>query len=277
MEEDSNYSNYLGEDLYYIGLEEYEGYSLKDLDDMATNPFGPDSPVLINKLSEQEYLEIPILSQIRYLLHIIDRDNELKLTQKGNLPVKVVKELYEQGFLKDYWIENGYSKSFLEDRLPHVTIARILALKAGLVKKRNNKLSLTTRALKVMNNNEQFFEVIHEAFTKKYDWATLDSFPDKYVGQWGFVYNLILLKKYGHEPQSDQFYAEKYFLAYDEPLGPPADSFILINGAYSYRTFDNFMTYYGLAQVTRETNLEPKMIQATPLFLKLITVHPSKT
>ena len=54
--------------------------------------------------------EIPLIKQIRFFISQIDCSNGIKLTKAGNLPPRIVKELYQQEILKDYFIERGITK-----------------------------------------------------------------------------------------------------------------------------------------------------------------------
>ena len=51
-------------------------------------------------MTEPDYKKVPLLNQIKYLAGLIDSQGELKMTSKGFLPVKVVADIYQQGFLK---------------------------------------------------------------------------------------------------------------------------------------------------------------------------------
>lgn len=129
---------------------DFEGYSPSEMEFILYEFLEPKCPVQINLLAEEEYLDIPLFRQLKYLLELIANNGELKLTKRGNLPVKVVADVYSQGFLKDYWIENGYTKVYNEGRIPSIMIARELLERSPLIKKQHNKLSLTRKALKVI-------------------------------------------------------------------------------------------------------------------------------
>jgi len=83
-------------DINFHGIPEFEGYSPKEMDTILYDTFGKNSTIQINKLSESEYAEIPILNQIKYLATLIGEKGELKLTTAGYLPPKIVKDVYHQ-------------------------------------------------------------------------------------------------------------------------------------------------------------------------------------
>ncbi len=104
---------------------EFEGYSPSEMQHILYDTFGEKSPIKMNKLNNDEYKLIPILNQIKYLASIISHAEELKLTKLGFLPTKVVKELYDQGFIKEYFIESGISKLNREMDSTGIHVARI--------------------------------------------------------------------------------------------------------------------------------------------------------
>ena len=101
MEELENNINMLvhGQNKRYIS--EFEGYSPDDMYFILYDSFGDNSPVRLNTLSDEEYHQIPIMKQVCSLANIIKEAGELKLTQKGYLPTKVVFDLCSQNFLHE--------------------------------------------------------------------------------------------------------------------------------------------------------------------------------
>ena len=63
-----------------IPVPEFEGYSFLEIASLIYSPFAGDSPIKLLKLEEADYLKIPMFNQIKYLIGIIQRDGELKLT-----------------------------------------------------------------------------------------------------------------------------------------------------------------------------------------------------
>ena len=136
-------------------ITEFEGYSPSEMLKILYFTFAIDNPLQLQKLSDTDYKKIPILNQIKYLINLIDKNGEIKLTNKGFLPTKIVSDLYSQGFLKDELIESGISKLYKETDSMTINLTRILIELAGLAKKRNGQLSLTklsVRFLEIMRN-----------------------------------------------------------------------------------------------------------------------------
>ena len=150
---------------------EFEGYSPFEMHQILNFTFGEYSPLQFQKLSDKDYSLIPILNQIKYLTALIDKNGEIKLTNKGFLPTKIVIDLYSQEFMKDEYIEKGLIKLYKESDSMTINLTRILSELAGLVKKSKGKLSLTKSSQKILGDNEKLFRQIFSTFTSKFNWA----------------------------------------------------------------------------------------------------------
>lgn len=71
-------------------IPEFEGYSPFEMHQILHFIFGKDSPIQLQKISDTDYIRIPILYQIKYLMDLIDKTGEVKLTKMGSLPTKIV-------------------------------------------------------------------------------------------------------------------------------------------------------------------------------------------
>lgn len=261
----------------------FEGYSPEEMHHILNFTFSSKSPVKLQKLSDADYRKIPILNQVKYLANRIHEQGEIKLTSKGFLPTKLVADIYHQGFLKDWDIENGITKLYKESETMSVNITHILIDLSGITKKRNGKISLTKTGEKIIGDNYKLLKTILETFTTKFNWAYYDGFGDNQIGQLGFGFTLILLSKYGKKKRPDAFYAEKYFKAYPnlkETIHPSYDTVDNVSKrCYSLRTFDRFLDYFGVIDIEQTGHRfnDEKYITKTALFDKLIKVEPHKT
>lgn len=75
-------------------IPEFEGYSPFEMLQILHFTFGADSPIKLQKLSDPDYKKIPILNLVKYLTDLIAKNGEIKLTNKGFLPTKIVSDLY---------------------------------------------------------------------------------------------------------------------------------------------------------------------------------------
>jgi hypothetical protein len=259
---------------------DFEGYSPFEMQKILYSTFATDSPLQLQKLSDEDYKKIPILNQIKYLTDLIDKNGEIKLTNKGFLPTKIVSDLYSQGFLKDVTIEMGISKLYKETDSMTINLTRILVELAGLIKKRNGKISLTKASQKLLGNTEELLRLVFLTFTNKFNWAYFDGYGENQIGQLGYGFSLILLSKYGQEKRLDSFYAERYFNAYPRlllsglPNYEPNERYS--TRCYSIRTFDRFLDYFGLINIEKEGDYFDSInyLSKTDLFDRLIKCSP---
>lgn len=264
-------------------IAEFEGYSPFEMHQILHFTFEPESPLKLQKLSDSDYKKIPILNQIKYLMNLIDRSGELKLTKRGFLPTKVVSELYQKGFLKDEFIDKGYAKLYKETDSLSVHLTRILLELAGLTKKRHGKLSLTRSSKKILQNNFDLLRLILLTFATKFNWAYNDGYGENQIGQLGYGFSFILLSKYGEDKRLDSFYSKKYFKAFSrtfetsEPIYGTREEYN--HSCYSIRTFDRFLDFFGLITIEKEGRGfdSIKYIAKTDLFDKLIKCMPHKS
>lgn len=163
-------------------IPEFEGYSPFEMQQVLHFTFGADSPIKLQKLSDPDYQKIPILNLVKYLTDLIAKNGEIKLTNKGFLPTKIVSDLYQQGFMKEEHIEKGILKLYKEADSMSVNLSRILIELAGLIKKRNGKISLTKKGEKTIQDNFRLLVTIVETFTRKFNWAYYDGYGENQIG-----------------------------------------------------------------------------------------------
>lgn len=263
-------------------IPEFEGYSPNEMHQIIHFTFGRDCPIQLHSMSDSDFQKIPIFNQIKYLLDLIEKSGEMQLTKQGFLPIKVVSELYAQGFLKDELIEKGFVKLYKEMNSMSLNLTRILVELSGLVKKRKGKFSLTKVGAKTIKSKPELLKTIIETFSQKFNWGFYDNYENSNVGQMGLGFSLILLSKYGKERRLDSFYAEKYFKAFPNLINSNVqlsnygyDSPI---NCYSIRLFDRFLQYFGIITIEQEGGYfsrSPKYITKTDVFDMLIKVKPS--
>ncbi len=255
-------------------LADFEGYSPAEMYQIMYFTFNPGNPVQLQRLEDDEYRQIPMLNQIKYLANLIDKAGEVKLTNKGFLPTRIVAELYQQRFITDVSIELKISKLYKETDAMSINLSRILLELSGLVKKRSGKLSLTAAGRKTLSDNHALLHLILATFANKFNWAYYDGYTNEKTAQVGYGFTLILLSKYGDEKRLDSFYAEKYFRAF--PMLKDLDRNPV--RCYSVRSFNRFLNYFGLIRIESTVPIiqTVKHISKTDLFDKLISITPPK-
>lgn len=258
----------------YFGQPFFEGYSFYEVDKIVNDPFGPDSFVQLERLTPEEYEQIPLLQLAKYLLNLIKTNKEIKLTATGNLPVKIVKELYGAGFYKEANIESGLINLRIESDSLFISLTKILLLISPVVKKRKNILSLTKGGERIMEDDHELLKTLLLVMGKEFNWAFFDAYPDDMimVGKIGFIYSLYLMGRYGDEVRPSTFYFKKYYTAmegYFDDLQETESA----SRCYELRTFSRFLDYFGLIQIHKQQILPPLEVVKKPLFDRLFTIR----
>ncbi|MCZ8090506.1 MAG: hypothetical protein O9282_03950 [Flavobacterium sp.] len=261
---------------------EFEGYSPAEMHQILHFTFEDYGPIKIQELTNEDYEKIPLLNQIKFLLNLIDKNKEIKLTEKGFLPTKFVSEIYNQGFLKEEHIEKGIVKLNKELNSITIRLSRLLLELSGLVKKRNGKISLTQKSKEFQDDNHKLLLLILETFSKKFNWAYFDGYGENQIGQLGFGFSMILLSKYGNENQLATFYATKYFNAFPLLQEVQVSEYDTVErytkDCYSIRTFERFFDYFGVINIETTGSGFNRLtyITKTDLFDKLIKCESPK-
>ena len=262
------------------GRPEFEGYSPEEMHFILYNTFGEGSPLQLVELPAEDYRKIPIWNQVRYLMEMIRKEGEMKLTAREFLPVKVVRELYDQGFMEDELIEKGIYKLSKEADANTVNLTRILLELSGLVKKSNKSLTLTRKGKQSLQDPHLLFKNIFTTFVDKFNWGYYDGCGNTPIGQMGYGFSLILVHKYGDKKRHESFYAEKYFRAFPHLMAsvdpdPYDNKLEKAMNCYGLRTFERFLDYFGVIDLEKNQPIIGSVyIRKTPLFNRLFMVHP---
>jgi hypothetical protein len=247
------------------GIEHFEGLSPEIMYNLLYSEWGKN--IISVNPDNHNGDDIPIIKQLKYFTEIMKESGEIKLTKAGYLPPVIVKKIYNEKIITDRMIEMGITKLTKETDIDNIVVMKIFCELAGLIKKRNNKLSLTKNALKEINTKNIFEKILYVAF-KKYNWAYFDYFENEMIGGYGNNYTLYLLNKYGNDWKDSDFYADLYFKAFPKLLeGYEKDD---NNNCYIIRTF-NILKYFGFIEFN-DKKLEIGKIMTTELFRKYIKI-----
>ncbi|MBZ0184451.1 MAG: hypothetical protein K8F60_18475 [Melioribacteraceae bacterium] len=234
-----------------LPLQDFEGFSSSQMHQIIYFPFDDSCPIKLNRNIPVN--ESPIFMIALDLLLLL-KENRIKLTKLGNIPTKIVKELYDKKNFTDSLVEKGLYKIRLErDWLILHTVKIVLQL-AGLTKKQREVLSLTKKGETLLNKEDYtglFFEFL-KAYTQKFNWEYNDYIDVKNVGQLAFLYSLFLLNKYGSEYKLVDFYTDLYLKAFPIFLSQFEES--KIRFAYDARFISKFAEWFGFAETKTDNS-----------------------
>lgn len=229
---------------------------------------------IINLTTNNELVsQMPMIQLIRYFLRQILAQGEVKLTKIGNLPPTMVKDLYAQKIILDDAIEHGITKLSKESDCISIVLMRSLCELSGLMKVRNNTISLTKKGLGLFETGE-IFPLIFQTMCFKFNWGYFDGFENPHTGQQGCNLSFFLLSQYGDQFLSINFYAEKYFAIFPELMTETRfrDEITASTHCYVLRTFERFLGYFGFVELTGR-RLEERFIKKTLLFDNCIKIN----
>jgi hypothetical protein len=257
-------------------MDNFDSYSPFEMYQLLYDPFGAFSPLQLKQLKDKEYDDVFLFANFHYLLQRIAEAGEIKLTAAGYLPPKLGEEIYRLGKIKDYFIETGFTKSFRETNVEILELTHILTEMTSLVKKRHQRLSLTAKGQKLLDDKALLFREFFRTYTLKYNWGYEDGWMSPDIGRLGFAYSLILLGKYGDIPRAVEFYSERYFTAFPDLIAQKdLDEVTSPAMIYAFRTFVRFMFYFNLCDFGEAfIFLEIPPLRKTPLFDKLFALRP---
>lgn len=102
---------------------------------IESKTFIEDGPVILNRLSDEEYMQIPVFRQVLALCEIINNEGSVKLTATGNLPQRIVFQMYYLGIPDSYYTR--HPEKLKKETYSHtVRFVRSLAEVGSLVRKR---------------------------------------------------------------------------------------------------------------------------------------------
>jgi hypothetical protein len=198
-------------------LEDFDGFTAEDMQYIIHNPFTEMCTIKVNATLASELLRhSPIFNIVLDLLLIINNNNGIKLTPKGNIQQKVLRELYDKKFITQEIIEAGYQSIRTEEDWVVLHTIKVVLKVAGIVRNYKGKLVLVNHWKSVLNSQKysKIFNHFFTTYSTEFNWAYNDGHEIEETGQVGFLYLLYLLKKYGQQFRDIHFYSTKYFKAF---------------------------------------------------------------
>jgi hypothetical protein len=233
---------------------DFEGLSPHRMSLIMNKPFSDESPIKFNPSVNPALLtSLPVIRVCSLIMETIRAENGLKLTPKGNLPRKIVSEIFGLNLFTKTNSKHLLTKALNEDDFVPAAYTRALMKLAGLVMIRKNKLLLTKAG---MGSYDPVL-LFHKLFIKyetDFHKGYLDGYESGSIGNIGGPYVIYLLHLYGHEQREASFYASLYFKAFPDlirsiPPSPYTEQEKMAYGCYIYRTFDKGLFLFGLVDI----------------------------
>ena len=217
--------------------DEFNGLTPEEMNSIMYFPFSSQCVVELNKLEKEQYEKIPLIRQTLFLLKTLS-EKELKLTQRGWLPLKIVAETYHLG--QPEWIVEEYgAKRYYEYEVGSVWMSRIILDLLRWIKTRKGMLSLTARGKKALSNIDMAANEILLFSLTGVGLHTFDGYEGDSIGNLGMAYSVWLLNKYGSEWHLGDFYKGQYQKAFHFPGNYKA---------YETRVFSRLFYWLGIVE-----------------------------
>jgi hypothetical protein len=255
-------------------IDDFDGLSAAQMHVMLYYPFSQDSIVRFNdQISDNTLSRIPILNLMISFLSKAKSEN-VKLTARGNLSTAVVKDLYNEGFIREMIIDSGISKLSREESSLSINLIHLLAKVSGFVRKSRDKLLLTKKGKELLDSPVKLAHdmFLHNIF--KFNLGYFDNFPETQAGAIDISYTIYLLSKYGDKMRPESFYSDAILKAFPDILDDFIDDGLFSNPekdfahCYQTRILNRFLYLYGFISgfETIDDLKDNIMIQKTDVF-----------
>jgi hypothetical protein len=104
----------------------FDGLSPEQMHLLLYAPLENACPLRLKEDIDIAVQEVPIFQLSEHLLNEINRTGKLKLTQKGNLPIRVCELLYAKQLID--WKYAAYIKQVSEETIPYISILKFYLL-----------------------------------------------------------------------------------------------------------------------------------------------------
>jgi hypothetical protein len=264
-------------------ITDFDGLSPHEMYLIMNKPFEVDCPVRMNSVRDPSVLEtVPVMRAAMLILAEAAEGNGIKLTPKGNLPRKLVMEIYDLDLLKVNNLVRFSPKVFNEMDYWPAAVTHALLKVAKVVTLRNSHLKLS-RSVKFPPDPRLLYRSLLETFATVYHKGYLDWYDNEEIGNVGMPFVLYLLHRYGREKRETGFYAEKYFRAFPDlksRINPTSymSREEVARDCFISRVFEPGLSFFGIVGVERigERYREEKiLIKAEPLLYEVLEVGGS--
>ena len=263
-------------------VDDFEGLSPEQMHRLISFPF--ESPALVEFPSVLDSSPESPITELFGMLASAIGEKSLKPTAKGNLPVKVVREIARKhmGEARYAFFERG-GEFRSEEEYDELHVTKITAELAGLIRKYKGRFILGVECRQLLKGDgmRAIFPILFKTYSKKFNWGYRDGHPDLDIIQSFFGYTLYLLTRYGKEWRNSTFYEDAFLRAFPAVVDSvPGDNYETkekrLRRVYTLRTLERFAEFLGLAEIERssEYSFDPVYrLRATPLLGDVVRFH----
>jgi len=228
-------------------------------------------------LAPAAFRGIPVVDNALLFLGRLAKQEPLKATAKGNLPLPFAREVFAELKMPKRELYDNAIRT--EEEVPLLRALRELLTLCGWVKKRNSRFSLTENGRKIVQRGfiGADFRNLLDKFTLIFNWEFMDRYPSFSIVQRSFLFGLYLLHRQAGREIEDQVLVGHFLRAfpqaleearrYESPYIEPRD---FISGCFYLRFLERFCEYFGFVTIRREAVsghfIKRKFVQSTDFF-----------
>ena len=257
----------------FLPLDDFLGLSPDEVNRLLYQPFEETSDIVVlnNTFREELLNHVPVIQDARLLISRIGESGELKATQKGNLPLKLVQELHKIQCRRDYEEEWHVGS---EEEAPLIQLLRYVVTSCGWIKFRDKKFYLTKKGEKLRDKNfsPQDYHQLMQFWLRKLNWGYLDRYDPCPIVQHAFLFSLYALSQKASDFVEAQTLGELFLRAFpaavDEVKPHPYyqdKPEQIVSNIYCLRFIEGFCLYFDLLQ-TKEKRAA--LLRKAPLEVK---------
>jgi hypothetical protein len=257
---------------------EFLGLSPEQLHRLLYRAFEETSDIvtLNRNLSSEKILEIPIVKEAVYFLRRLGELQPLRATAKGNLPRAFACEIHDRfpehpEFPFPIVSEEGDMK---------LSALRHILDMCGWIKKRNQKFYLTQKGqiLDGKGFGPEDFHHLFQTYTRKFNWASRDFYPELELIQQAFLFSCYLLHRTAKTYVSANELSTHFIQAFPAVLNTEErylsseERYGLLQHSFYVRFIERFCEYFGFVIIQKKEKRSLQLdylIRTTPFFDEL--------
>ena len=255
-------------------IDDFGGLSAAQMTGILYSGFDPGSPVVFNT-DLAIPADVPFLCLFMPLVRELG-EGPLKETVTGNLPRKTVRAVAQYYFGDSYLFDKRFLKGFRgENDFVALHVVRLIANMGGFIKKRYQRFSLTKRGEAVLLDgiSGEVFLRLFETYTRKFNWAYRDGFPDLPIVQMSALFALYLLQTFGDVDRPLSFYEEKLLTAFPMTLREVPEREYMsredtVRRCFTVRVMEHFAHFFGFMEYVedrpKQLLWEERVVRKTP-------------
>lgn len=178
-------------------VDDFLGLSPNIMGQVLDVPLSLDNVLFKYRAQDNEsFEEVSLVQEAVFLMETIAeaQKGELKATQKGFFPRKIVHEIHDRFYSEN---KRELFKPHSQSASTSMMFLGVLMTSCGFIKKRNNKFSLTKAGQKILEEKDwdQLFQRFLEEFGSRLVWSFADFYPPFPMIQKATTFNLFMLHK----------------------------------------------------------------------------------